>query len=596
MNVRGLLWSSPLGQSSDIGQFSLAILRALAKRRVPVAVWATSPAPHYRLPWPGVERIDEGTFTGLASRFPDQWAPVYNIGNNIENHFAQIQAMLRIPGNVILHDATLQHLMAGATFEEVGSAEAYPSLMLAEYGDSVAGVLRRHGLLTGDLPRRGLWDLPAGSRFPLLGAVVRGSRGVIVHSRFQEHRLRESYAGPLSVLRLPWDYPRLFPTATEVAEWQDSVLRKPNLRLMAYGYIGRSKCLEELIQAVAGSASLMSQCDITIMGRVNDHDYLASLKELSTRLGMRDRVSFRLNVSLDEARDEIAKSDMFYNFRRVATEGASGSLIEQMISGRPVLVADSGSFSELPEHAVCRVPADAGIAQLTRALEGLLQDHEELIATGFAGRTYALSYDADTYVNQLLAHMESTSYADRTVHSGVERPLRAFIRDDIHAFSPQLFLTLSNEGLAMWIAHTLGWGREMRTESRHRQLLARVVERSERTQLWDVWATLRRRVEWCSAYLERGEKPPHLAREERLIFWALAQLLPPRQLVLVCYFWLYGRTPDEAGLSNWLDASAEVDAAVVMRNFVNSSEASQKLTLEFRNDLLAMIEEAASAG
>ena len=51
----------------------------------------------------------------------------------------------------------------------------------------------------------------------------------------------------------------------------------------------------------------------------------------------------------------LSAADICVNLRFPVTEGASASVIEEMMFGKPVIVNDTGFFSELPDDCVVKI-------------------------------------------------------------------------------------------------------------------------------------------------------------------------------------------------------------------------------------------------
>jgi hypothetical protein len=85
-------------------------------------------------------------------------------------------------------------------------------------------------------------------------------------------------------------------------------------------------------------------------------------------------------------------------------EGASASAIEGMLSGKPILVADAGFYSDLPDSLVVKVSAEAGVAEIKQRLEELLHDPMHRLTIGanaklWAEETFSVSKYADVILD-----------------------------------------------------------------------------------------------------------------------------------------------------------------------------------------------------
>src|SRR5207237_6284461 len=132
-------------------------------------------------------------------------------GNDPEAHGWIVDALRRRSGVVVLHDFVLHHLVAGLT---LGRKDGPAYLAAMERDAGIPGRLLAHGVLEGRVAP--LWETRP-DEFPLVGEVLAGATGLIVHSRHVESRARAAgYGGP--VWRIPhpaWPIPAVEPAQVE---------------------------------------------------------------------------------------------------------------------------------------------------------------------------------------------------------------------------------------------------------------------------------------------------------------------------------------------------------------------------------------------
>jgi hypothetical protein len=96
----------------------------------------------------------------------------------------------------------------------------------------------------------------------------------------------------------------------------------------------------------------------------------------------------------------LARATMFANLRMPAMEGGSASLARELPRGKPVIVYDTGAFSDVPNGAVIKlVPGD--LLGLAQALRRLLADPSERRRVGAAGAAYARTLSVRRYASEL---------------------------------------------------------------------------------------------------------------------------------------------------------------------------------------------------
>jgi glycosyltransferase involved in cell wall biosynthesis len=85
----------------------------------------------------------------------------------------------------------------------------------------------------------------------------------------------------------------------------------------------------------------------------------------------------------------LSRATIAVQLRCVTNGESSGSVAECMAAGVPTVVSDIGSFAELPDNVVVKVPADLSAEELTMVVSDLLRDPERRSALSAAGREYA---------------------------------------------------------------------------------------------------------------------------------------------------------------------------------------------------------------
>ena len=116
------------------------------------------------------------------------------------------------------------------------------------------------------------------------------------------------------------------------------------------------------------------------------------------------RVGFTELTIVGEVNDaaltsELERADILSCLRYPVLEGASASAIEGMQAGRPIIVADAGFYSELPDDLVFKIPSSVDVPSLTNVLEKLLDNERLRRNTGTKAQTWALRrFTTDAYV------------------------------------------------------------------------------------------------------------------------------------------------------------------------------------------------------
>lgn len=360
---------SPLPpEQSGIADYSALLLPALA-RRIGVAV-------------------------ARRGRRPPRGADIalYHLGNDPEAHGWIVEALRRRPGVVVLHEWVLHHLVAGLT---LGRRDVATYLAAMERERGLVGRLLGLGVVDGCVPK--LWE-ERPEEFPLAGFVLDETheRGVVVHSRYVEERVRAArYGGP--VWRIP--HPAWPAPAVQPAELGDGPV------VGSIGHLNGEKRIPQLLDAFVLLRGRVPDARLLLAGPASPRlDLDARLAALGLPAGAVIREPY-----VDEARlwSLLARCDVCVNLRHPTMGETSGVAVRALVLGRPLVVSSVGWFAELPAAAAVQVaPDDAEVERLAAALEVVLTREDVRAALGAAARghaetEHALDRCADLYAAAL---------------------------------------------------------------------------------------------------------------------------------------------------------------------------------------------------
>ncbi len=400
--THSLAWVTPFSKASDIGAFSRNLLTEFAQSG-PSSGISPSVVVHEneQTYWSQLATIP---LTGGAADFQIVSAfdfKIFNIGNNAENHDYINRLALRIPGVVIVHDLVMQHYLAWRVFEQSKRADLYARLMAEYYGTRGLDIVNSSRVCCATRnPIYAPWDTPHVDSTPLIEPFVRSAAAIVVHSGFAESLLRPLFDGPMLRLQLPWDKkPSLNDAQFDL--WAKAAKGRSRCTIAAFGHIGRAKNLETVIQACADSRVLRERAKLLIAGYPGDAHYVEQLKLMVSHLGLAHMVEFEFSVSDQRLMALQHEADVFVNLRYPNTESASGSLIEQMNAGKPVVIYPSGAYAEVDDNAAVKVDRNGGAPAVGAAMERLVLDAAARVRIGRAGRAFARRMGRREYVGQL---------------------------------------------------------------------------------------------------------------------------------------------------------------------------------------------------
>jgi glycosyltransferase involved in cell wall biosynthesis len=317
---------------------------------------------------------------------------LYHVGNDPQAHGWILEALRAHPGVAVLHEWVLHHLISGLT---LGRRDVAQYLAALERDHGIAGRLLGLGVVDGCVPP--LWETRP-EDFPLAGVVLDATRGrgVVVHSRYVEERVRAwGYGGP--VWRIPhpaWPEPDV-----------DEVSLGAGPVIGCLGHLNANKRIPQLLDAFARVHAAVPEARLLLVGAAAPQLDLAGRIE---RLGLpADAVVREEYVEERRFWSLAAACDVVVSLRAPTMGETSGSAIRALSLGRPLVVSDVGWFAELPDAVALKVPVDERETDVLAGTLELLVRRDDVRRTMSAAardhvrREHALDRVADLYAAAL---------------------------------------------------------------------------------------------------------------------------------------------------------------------------------------------------
>lgn len=354
-----IAWLSPMPPAkSGIATYSRAVLEGLGRigpekgghRFEPI--WPIKPKHEGQVPW--------------------HTMGVYHLGNNVEFHRDIYRHAIQTPGLVVIHDLALDDFVRG--------------MIVA--GDPLGHQALREGL--ANAPK--LASLPDAAlneplRIPYVAHVARRARGIVVHSPFVERYLR-AFGCRTPVTVVPHPVVESEPDVRR-ALGRRATVRAPlevvGMRSLVgvFGDLNEAKLIDLVLAALA---LLPEDVHLALVGRrIEGYD----LEPVVRGSGVGSRVHVRPDVSDEDFLAWIAAADVAVDLRFPHRGEVSGSLARSMQLGRPTLVSATGTYLDVPDDLVVRVPAGRpDPAEVAAALRGLVEDEPRRARVGAAAREH----------------------------------------------------------------------------------------------------------------------------------------------------------------------------------------------------------------
>jgi glycosyltransferase involved in cell wall biosynthesis len=348
---------------------------------------------------------------------------LYHVGNDPDAHGWIVDALRRRPGLVVLHEYVLHHLIAGIT---IGRRDGHGYLDAMERDFGLAGRLLAHGVLENRVPY--LWEVRP-EDFPLCGEILDLARdGLIVHSRYMEDKVRErGYAGPV------WKIPH--------PAWPGHIQGtgpglSPDVRgeplIGCFGHVNASKRVPQLVRAFRALLERHPRARLLLVGSVSP-GFDLSLGDVPEEAVIREEY-----VPEDRMWSLMRACDVLVNLRHPTMGETSGSVIRALSLGKPVVVSDVGWFSELPDGAAFKVPADEREQDVLTATLESLADPERRAQAGAAAADYVRAEHDLERVAELYAKAIELAAGGDAVQDEVAREVAQAAADvGIAAGSPE---------------------------------------------------------------------------------------------------------------------------------------------------------------
>lgn len=286
----------------------------------------------FRIRTPEEFTADSSSYAGI----------LYQIGNNFHHHAYMVPFMRSHPGTCVLHDFCLQYLMLGLTVGQ-GNLAALEAALTAGGGTHARGDARRLW-----------WNSTDADRFELAPPLLWMSRGAIVHSEYAARLVRRAVPQlPLRVVQM--GVPDGLPSTAAPALRARYGLHEKDFVCASISTASKSKRLPLALRAVRLALDRVPNLKFVVAGGGNVGD---DARRLVRELGLDNAVSFTGWLSAEDYRGIIDLAHVAMDIRYPSGAETSASLTRALASGRPLIVSDQGTFSELPGDCSIKIPVE----------------------------------------------------------------------------------------------------------------------------------------------------------------------------------------------------------------------------------------------
>lgn len=376
-------WFTPFMKKSAIGRYSKLAVEALsADIDVELFVYVESlkKADNLELHQTYVP-IHLYDSLDIVQQLNDYDLCIYNMGDNGQYHSEIYDVFLKHPGVVIAHDICMHNFALGYYYSYKNDRETYRGLVEKKYGSDAAMIMKA-------TEHQSLWDDLDLLKYSFSEDLYSNAFGIIVHSEYHQKYLEQFYHCP--ILKTPllygneWkgiDSDRLF-------EGYDS----EKINILTVGNVNVNKHIDAIIETIGENKDLHDKVAYTVIGSQTNTRYMNKLKDLVQKYHIEHAVHLLGYVEEDQLEYYYHYADIISNLRYPAWEGASASLVEQMLAGKAIIVTDTGMYSEMPDECVIKLSPERIVDQLTSILRDIVSDKKKADNISSNAKRYALQH------------------------------------------------------------------------------------------------------------------------------------------------------------------------------------------------------------
>ena len=415
-----IIWAGPWNIKSAIAHFSLQIAKELKSKGHEVLIFRTETDEAKN-----IESIDNENFEvhfwkkeKILKTGHD--IIINNFGNYYQFHGAVLDDLKEFNILGILHDSFYCNLIAEWADKKnkagiIGAEKFLKNILKNTYGNNAYEKYNSGGNFC-------FWqDLKImAQEYPLVEFLAYNLSGAVCHS---EHYLqRVKAACPGSVEKIP-----LYMKFDDLPE---NTMKKAGGDVLTVAVIGHgnsNKRLEQILHAIGSDSLLKEKYRFKLIGQIED-GYKEKLENTAYKLNLH-KAEFTGWVSDAGLRKNLTDVDVLCCLREPVLEGGSASLILAMQSGRPTLVLNHGSYSEIPDDCVFKCSLNNETGDIKKYLKWIYEDYENAFAVGSKAKEFSIRYNsAEFYVDKLIPLIGKTILSNPAVNAAksIGRTLSGF--------------------------------------------------------------------------------------------------------------------------------------------------------------------------
>jgi glycosyltransferase involved in cell wall biosynthesis len=402
-NKRRISFFTPLPPlQSGIADYSLDIIKALSLYCLIDVFIDTGYKINCSLP----DTVNVFPHTEFKHRTNQYEKIVYQLGNS-DFHVYMWDYIQTYPGIIVLHDFNLHGILYNVCFG-YGKTNFDMYRNALQYDFDTATVDTYINDLASGICGPKYYDMEVN------GFLTNYADMIIVHSHASKIKLLESDISKNIDVIQHYCYIKSQINTEELKIKYDLA---NTMVFAAFGQVHFTKRVVPIIKAFKKLTEIYDNIKLIFAGRLlepSDKDMDIILAEN----GLLDKVITTGYIDLETMEEYMDLSDICLNLRHPYNGETSGSLMRLLGKGKPVIINDVGSFGELPDGAVLKIPNAKHLAEL-KEIECIFKAMEKLINSNEREKlsTAALQYSKKNLdINLIAKHYYDSIFADNKIN------------------------------------------------------------------------------------------------------------------------------------------------------------------------------------
>ena len=292
---------------------------------------------------------------------------VYHMGNNSIHKYIY-ETLLTYQGITVLHDFVLHPFIQHITLLN-GNSKAYADELVAAYSSEGERLAKSY--------LAGVYCPIDFIKYPLNERIVTASARVVVHSNYVLHQLKDQTKAQLILHGR--DPVELSPETVRNNKVELGLdFRSPIIG--CFGFMNRNKRINVLIDVFARIVRVRPNSTLLLVGDI-DRQFKDEISIQIQQLGISENVVIAGYKAHDEYYKYLTCTDLVVNLRHPTMGETSGTLLDALAMGKPVIVSNTGSYREVPDQCFWKVDVDSTEQELLFAYIKELITNDQLRAT-----------------------------------------------------------------------------------------------------------------------------------------------------------------------------------------------------------------------